>query len=91
MASAPPDMLFKIMTRIHIILYRTSRGKIWKNMSGMPVLLLTTTGRKSGQPLSLALWERREVEKARKTGQATSADIWQDAVESANFAQEWRK
>ena len=50
MASAPPDMLFKIMTRIHIILYRTSRGKIWKNMSGMPVLLLTTTGRKSGQP-----------------------------------------
>jgi deazaflavin-dependent oxidoreductase (nitroreductase family) len=50
MASVPPDMFFKIMNRIHIFLYRISRGKIWKNMLGMPVLLLTTSGRKSGQP-----------------------------------------
>ncbi len=43
-------MVFKMMTRIQIFLYRISRGKIWKNMLGMPVLLLTASGRKSGQP-----------------------------------------
>ena len=50
MASVPPDIVFKILTRIHIFLYRKSSGKIWNKMLGMPVLLLTTTGRKSGQP-----------------------------------------
>lgn len=49
MASVPPNRVFKIMARIHIFLYRTSRGKIWNKMLGMPVLLLTTTGRKSGK------------------------------------------
>ena len=47
MASVPPDGFFKIMTRAHIFLYRKSSGKIWNKMQGMPVLLLTTTGRKT--------------------------------------------
>ena len=55
MASVPPNTFFKIMTRIHIFLYRKSRGKIWNKMLGMPVLLLTTTGRKSGQPRTTPL------------------------------------
>lgn len=49
MASVPPDVVFKTMTRIHIFLYRKSKGKILNKILGMPVLLLTTTGRKSGQ------------------------------------------
>ena len=60
MASVPPDMFFKIMTRIHIFLYRKSRGKIWNKMIGMPVLLLTTTGRKSGQPRTTPLVFQRD-------------------------------
>ncbi len=55
MASVPPNVFFKIMTRTHIFLYRKSRGKIWNKMLGMPVLLLTTTGRKSGQPRTTPL------------------------------------
>ena len=50
MASTPPKVIIKTVTRIHIFLYRISGGKIWSRMAGLPVLLLTTTGRKSGQP-----------------------------------------
>lgn len=60
MASVPPDRFFKTMTRIHIFLYRKSRGKIWNKMLGMPVLLLTTTGRKSGQPRTTPLVYERD-------------------------------
>ena len=55
MTSVPPNLFFKILTRIHIFLYRNSKGKIWNKMLGMPVLLLTTTGRKSGQPRTTPL------------------------------------
>jgi F420H(2)-dependent quinone reductase len=36
--------------RTAVWLYRRSRGKIGGTMKGAPVLLLTTTGRKSGRP-----------------------------------------
>lgn len=48
MDSALVNTLLKIVTRIHIFLYRTSGGRLWGRQSGLPVLLLTTTGRKSG-------------------------------------------
>lgn len=48
MASGPPKSIVKAITRFHIFLYRTSGGKIWGKQVGIPVLLLTTTGRKSG-------------------------------------------
>jgi len=50
MAPVPPDALFKIMIRLNTFLFRISGGRLWKSMLGMPVLLLTTPGRKSGQP-----------------------------------------
>ncbi len=48
MASTPPDWFFKILSRTHTFLYRHSGGWVGKRFSGMSVLLLTTTGRKSG-------------------------------------------
>jgi len=50
MASPLQNRLFKIFTGLHVFLYHTSGGKIWGSMNGNPVLMLTTTGRKSGLP-----------------------------------------
>ena len=36
--------------RIHLRLYKWSGGRIGASLMGLPVLLLTTTGRRSGQP-----------------------------------------
>lgn len=49
MASAPPETIIKAFTQTHVFLYRISGGKVGKTRVGMPVLLLTTTGRKSGK------------------------------------------
>ena len=45
----PPDFMFKAVTAAHIALFRATDGKLGGRMLKMPVLLLTTTGRKSGQ------------------------------------------
>ncbi len=37
------------MSRAHLALYRASRGRLLGKVAGMPVLLLTTTGRRSGK------------------------------------------
>ncbi len=42
-------LFFKIFTAIHTILYRLTGGKFGSKVQGLPVLLLTTTGRKTGR------------------------------------------
>jgi F420H(2)-dependent quinone reductase len=42
-------MATKLITRTHIALYRRTGGKLGGRFRGSPVLLLTTTGRRSGQ------------------------------------------
>jgi deazaflavin-dependent oxidoreductase (nitroreductase family) len=39
----------KTMGRSHRVVYRLSRGRLLGRVAGMPVLLLTTTGRRSGR------------------------------------------
>ena len=51
----PSDALLKSMNRIHRILIAVSGGRAGRSFSGMPVVELTTTGRKSGQPRSCML------------------------------------
>lgn len=46
--STPPLWLLKLFIRIHVYLYRKTGGRLWNSMNGLPVLLLTTTGRKTG-------------------------------------------
>lgn len=47
-----------MVTRVHVGLIRLSGGRIRRSFvftGGMPILVLTTTGRKSGQPRSVPL------------------------------------
>ena len=50
-----PERLFQVMVRMHIFFYRLTGGVIGNKMSGVPCLLLTTTGRKSGQKRTIPL------------------------------------
>jgi deazaflavin-dependent oxidoreductase (nitroreductase family) len=45
----------KLMTRVHNLIYRMSGGRIGGRMFNSPVLLLTTTGRRSGQRRTIPL------------------------------------
>lgn len=42
--------LFRSSLFILVVLYQRTNGKIGSQMQGLPVLLLTTTGRKTGKP-----------------------------------------
>jgi deazaflavin-dependent oxidoreductase (nitroreductase family) len=53
-------MLMKTMSGIHRTLYRASGGRIGSRMMGMPVLLLTTTGRRSGKSRTTPLLHVRD-------------------------------
>jgi deazaflavin-dependent oxidoreductase (nitroreductase family) len=44
------DQLFKGFTVVHRTIFTASSGRLGGKALGMPVVLLTTTGRKSGQP-----------------------------------------
>jgi F420H(2)-dependent quinone reductase len=43
------NLVARIMGRLHYSIYRATDGRVWGKMLGGPVLLLNTTGRKSGQ------------------------------------------
>ena len=47
--------LIRALSRTHGSVYRASRGRLLGRVAGMPVLLLTTTGRRSGRPRTAAL------------------------------------
>jgi deazaflavin-dependent oxidoreductase (nitroreductase family) len=51
----PSDFALKAMNAVHRGLLTISGGKAGWHMSDMPVLRLTTTGRKSGQPRTVLL------------------------------------
>ena len=48
--SAVKDALFRVATGLHTSLYKRSGGRIAGRFSKQPMMLLTTTGRRSGQP-----------------------------------------
>ncbi len=47
--------MMKTVTRLHVWLYRTTSGAIGAKMRNVEMLLLTTTGRKSGQARTVPL------------------------------------
>jgi deazaflavin-dependent oxidoreductase (nitroreductase family) len=49
------DRGFRILGSIHRALYRATGGKVGGRMGKAPVLLLTTTGRKTGKPRTTPL------------------------------------
>ncbi|HKI93606.1 MAG TPA: nitroreductase family deazaflavin-dependent oxidoreductase [Gaiellaceae bacterium] len=47
--------LIRLMGRTHLAVHRLSRGRLLGRVAGMPVLLLTTAGRRSGRPATTPL------------------------------------
>jgi len=52
----------KLGGALHRRLYGASRGRVGRTVGGMPILLLTTVGRKSGQPRTWPLGYLEEGE-----------------------------
>ena len=71
--------LVRLSTRFHIFLYRLTQGWVGGLVSGMPNLLLTTTGRKSGlkrtTPLSY-LPDRKNFIVVASYGGNPKAPLW---------------
>ena len=55
MQAAAKDLAAKLITGFHRRLYTLSGGRLGSGIVGMPVLILTTTGRKSGKPRETVL------------------------------------
>ena len=51
----PSDLALKTMNAVHRVILTVSGGRLGWKASAMPVIRLTTTGRKSGQPRSVML------------------------------------
>ena len=49
------DLRVRVLSGIHRALYRVSGGRLGGRIAGMPVLLLTTVGRKSGKRRTVPL------------------------------------
>ena len=45
----------RFLSKTHLAAYRLSGGRVLGSVAGMPVLLLTTTGRRSGKPRTTPL------------------------------------
>jgi deazaflavin-dependent oxidoreductase (nitroreductase family) len=50
----------KIFSALHTATYRVTGGRVWNRMYGVPILLLTTRGRKSGKLRTKPLMYRRD-------------------------------
>ncbi len=51
----PKDVVAQLVTGVHESIFKATKGRMGGKAFGMPVLRLTTTGRKSGQPRSTML------------------------------------
>ena len=51
----PSDLTLKTMNALHAVVQRVTFGKLGWSIAKMPVVELTTTGRKSGQPRTVLL------------------------------------
>jgi deazaflavin-dependent oxidoreductase (nitroreductase family) len=57
----PSDFALKTMNTVHRTIIALSFGKLGRNVAGMPVIELTTTGRKSGEARSCMLTSPLQV------------------------------
>jgi len=57
----PHDLVLKTMNRVHRLVLGVSRGRLGWDAMGMPVLELTTVGRRSGQPRAVLLTSPLQV------------------------------
>jgi deazaflavin-dependent oxidoreductase (nitroreductase family) len=55
MLGMPSDLVLKSMNAVHRAMLKVTGGRIGREVSGMPVVELITTGRRSGQPRAVML------------------------------------
>jgi deazaflavin-dependent oxidoreductase (nitroreductase family) len=67
--------MIRALSRAHARVYRISRGRILDRIVGMPVLLLTTTGRESGKPRTATLTYLRDGEDLVVVGSFGGSDL----------------
>lgn len=51
----PPRWLLKTFTRINVFVYKLSGGRLMNKLSGMPIVLVTMTGARSGRTITIPL------------------------------------
>ena len=74
-----PNFMFKIMSALHIGLYRLTGGRIGGRMVGCEVCLLTTTGSKSGRSRTVPLLcfpEQEQMVVVASKGGSDKAPAW---------------
>lgn len=54
--------VIRALCRLHVMILRVGRGRVLGRIAGMPVLLLTTTGRRSGKRRTVPLTYLRDGE-----------------------------
>jgi deazaflavin-dependent oxidoreductase (nitroreductase family) len=54
-AIIPKDTVFRYVTGLHRWVFKATNGRLLGRLGGMPVVMLTTTGRKSGKPRTTML------------------------------------
>ena len=62
-SSTMPAWMLKATGKLNIPIYRLSGGRLFGSLDGTPVLLLTTTGRKSGQQRTAPVAYMRDGER----------------------------
>jgi len=54
-AKLPPKGFIRLFTRLNVIVYRLSGGRLMNRREGAPICVVTMTGRKSGRKKSICL------------------------------------
>ena len=51
----PPRWILKTFTRINVLVYKLSGGRLMNKLEGMPIILVTMKGAKSGRTITIPL------------------------------------
>lgn len=65
--------IFKVLVRMHVFFCRLTGGRFGGKIQSFPVLLLTTTGRKTGKPHTTALGYFEDAGASRSASAALGA------------------
>jgi len=53
--TVPPRWLLKAFTKLNVLVYRASCGRLMNTIAGRPICLVHMTGRQSGKPITIPL------------------------------------
>jgi deazaflavin-dependent oxidoreductase (nitroreductase family) len=51
----PPKAILKLISKLNVLVYRLSGGRLMSRLMGSPICLVTMTGRKSGRSITMPL------------------------------------